>query len=360
VASATYNAANHQLTFGNTTLTYDLNGNLTNDGTNTYTWDSRNRLTAISGGISASFQYDAQGRRTSKTVNAVQTGFLYDGVKPVQELNGTTVVANLLVGLGIDEYLIRTDTSGSSHFLSDALGSTVALSDGTGALPTTYTYAPFGAASPSGSVSANAFDYTGRENDGTGLHYFRARYHHPGLQRFISEDPIRFAGGVNLYAHVLNNPLRWTDPLGLNVVLRRARCCYGFDHVGILVTNEDVGPYPTVGFYPTTQHRPFDQGVVLNDSARVWDWEWVGDPLIIKTTPKQDQMIREFIKQRTTEPGRYNILSGRHCGGFVQEALRKGKIDPYPDVANPGSFFEALKALNDARVDFTQGVTRQE
>jgi RHS Repeat len=168
VASATYNAANHQLTFGNTTLTYDLNGNLTNDGTNTYTWDSRNRLTAISGGISASFQYDAQGRRTSKTVNAVQTGFLYDGVKPVQELNGTTVVANLLVGLGIDEYLIRTDTSGSSHFLSDALGSTVALSDGTGALPTTYTYAPFGAASPSGSVSANAFDYTGRENDGTG------------------------------------------------------------------------------------------------------------------------------------------------------------------------------------------------
>jgi hypothetical protein len=67
LASATYNAANHQLTFGSTTLTYDLNGNLTGDGTTTYTWDARNRLVGMSGGSGASFQYDAQGRRASKT-----------------------------------------------------------------------------------------------------------------------------------------------------------------------------------------------------------------------------------------------------------------------------------------------------
>jgi RHS repeat-associated protein len=220
VASATYNAANHQLTFGGATLTYDLNGNLTSDGTNTYTWDARNRLVAISGGNSASFQYDAQGRRTSKTINSAQTGFLYDGLTPVQELNGTTVVANLLPGLGIDEYLTRTDTGGSTHFLSDALGSTVALSDGTGALPTSYTYAPFGAASLSGSASGNTFDYTGRENDGTGLHFYRARYYYPGLQRFILEDPLGLEGSFNnLYVYVENNPTGYTDPTGLVVLL---------------------------------------------------------------------------------------------------------------------------------------------
>jgi RHS repeat-associated protein len=137
----------------------------------------------------------------------------------VQELNGTTVVANLLTGLGIDEYLTRTDTGGSSHFLSDALGSTVALSDGAGALPTSYTYAPFGAASLTGSATANAFDYTGRENDGTGLHYYRARYYHPTLQRFISEDPIGIRGGdVDFYAYVANNPMGQRDPLGLQAV----------------------------------------------------------------------------------------------------------------------------------------------
>src|SRR5205809_5912665 len=139
VASAAYNAANHQLTFGGQTLTYDLNGNLTSDGTNAYTWDARNRLVAISGGNTGAFQYDAQGRRTSKTINTAQTGFVYDGLTPVQELNGSTVVANLLTGLSIDEYLTRTDTSGASYFLADALGSTVALSDATGGLPTSYT-----------------------------------------------------------------------------------------------------------------------------------------------------------------------------------------------------------------------------
>jgi YD repeat-containing protein len=168
-------------------LTYDLNGNLTSDGTNTYTWDARNRLMSISDGSAASFQYDPLGRRTSRTVNSSQTGVLHDGVNPVQELTGTTVTANLLTGLGVDEYLTRTDTSGASHFLSDALGSTVALTDAVGSLPTSYTYQPFGATSLSGSATGNAFDYTGREDDGTGLKYYRARYYHPGLQRFISE-----------------------------------------------------------------------------------------------------------------------------------------------------------------------------
>src|SRR5437867_3317558 len=49
----------------------------------------------------------------------------------------------------------------------------------------------------------------------TGLHYYRARYYHPGLQRFISEDPIGFGGGPNLYAYVLNSPTTRVDPSGL-------------------------------------------------------------------------------------------------------------------------------------------------
>jgi RHS repeat-associated protein len=213
LTSAIYNAANQQLTFENTALSYDVNGNLTSDGTNTYTWDARNRLASIAGGSAASFQYDAQGRRTSKTVNAIQTGFLYDGWTPVQELNGSSVVANVLAGVGIDEYLTRTDTNGTSYFLADVQGSTVALSDATGAVATSYTYAPFGETSRSGSATANAFDYTGREDDGTGLRYYRARYYSPKLQRFVSEDPQRAT--LHLYGYVGNSPLLATDPFGL-------------------------------------------------------------------------------------------------------------------------------------------------
>jgi YD repeat-containing protein len=134
VASATYNAANHQLTFGSQMLTYDLSGNLTSDGVNTYTWDVRNQLAAISGASSASFASDALGRRRQKIINGSTTTFLYDGLNAVQETTGSGV-ANLLTGLGFDEVLMRTDAAGSSHFLADALGSVFALADASGAMP---------------------------------------------------------------------------------------------------------------------------------------------------------------------------------------------------------------------------------
>ena len=216
--AATYDAANRQLTLGNTSLSHDLNGNLTSDGINAYSWDARNRLTAISGDMAADFQYDALGRRIRKRIDAVETGFLYDHLTPVQEQSGSTVVANLFTGLGIDEYLTRTDADGAHHFLADLLGSTIALTDSIGSVPTSYTYEPFGVTTLSGSLTGNAFDYTGRENDRTGLKYYRARYYSPALHRFISEDPIGFAGGTpNLYSYVANNPLNATDPTGLLV-----------------------------------------------------------------------------------------------------------------------------------------------
>jgi len=221
LASASYNANNQQLTFGTTTETYDLNGNLatsTDAGvTTTYTWNARNQLTAISRtGFTASFTYDSFGRRTGRTVNGTVTNYVYDGLNPVQEKNGTTVTANLLTGLGIDEFFTRTDSIGIRSLLPDALGSTVALGDGTGTLQTQYTYEPFGFVSQTGTASTSSYKYTGREDDGTGIFYYRARYYQPRFQRFVSEDPIGFAGGdLNVYAYVQNNPVNLTDPDGL-------------------------------------------------------------------------------------------------------------------------------------------------
>jgi RHS repeat-associated protein len=215
LASATYNAANHQLTFGSQVLTYDLNGNLTSDGASTYTWDVRNRLAANTGPSPASFIYDGAGRRRTKTINGSNTSFLYDGLNPVQEQAGSSI-RNLLTGLGVDEFLTRDDGTGTRGLLGDALGSTLALVDEGGAVAATYTYDPFGTTTVTGSPGPNTLTYTGREDDGTGLKYYRARYYHPGLQRFISEDPLGFEGGdPNLYAYVANNPVQWTDPLGL-------------------------------------------------------------------------------------------------------------------------------------------------
>jgi RHS repeat-associated protein len=223
IASTAYNAANHQTTFGDKTLTYDNNGNLQTvtdgTGTTTYTWNARNQLTGISGpGVSASFVYDGLGRREAKTINGNLTEFLFDGRNPVQESSGSTVLANILPGLRIDEFLTRTDVVAgvTSNLLTDALGSPVAVTDAAGTVQTEYTYEPFGQTTIAGAPNSNPYQYTGRENDGTGLYYYRGRYYNPLLQRFISEDPIGFNGqDWNLFAYVFNNPLLFIDPFGL-------------------------------------------------------------------------------------------------------------------------------------------------
>jgi len=214
VTSGVYNAANQLTSWAGSTFSYDLNGNLTGDGTNTYSWDARNQLSGMSGGVSASFGYDAFGRRRTKTVGSAQTGFLYDGVNFVQELNGSTVTANLLTG-GVDEVFQRTEGSTKRHPVTDALGSVIGLTDGTGALATEYSFEPYGKASSTGSADTNGQKYTGREDDGTGLFYYRARYYMPGCGRFVSEDPLGINAGANPYQYVSGNPITSTDPLGL-------------------------------------------------------------------------------------------------------------------------------------------------
>jgi RHS repeat-associated protein len=92
----------------------------------------------------------------------------------------------------------------------------VGLADSTGAIRTSYGYDPYGNTGATGTANDNSYQYAGRENDGTGLYFNRARYYDPSWGRFISQDPIGFAGGdVNLYQYVRANPISASDPIGL-------------------------------------------------------------------------------------------------------------------------------------------------
>jgi len=200
-------------------LSYDANGNLTFDGTNTYTWNARNQLTQVSqnGVAQLSYAYDAMGRRTSKTNQGTATQFLYDGDNAVQEAQGGTVNP-ILVGLEDDERFARNDVTGRTYFLTDALGSTIALTDLTGAIREQYSYDPYGNVTPSDTTTGftNPYQYTGREVDAPGLYYYRARYYSPMMGGFISEDPAEFLGGqLTFYGYAGGDPLDFTDPMGL-------------------------------------------------------------------------------------------------------------------------------------------------
>jgi len=202
---------------------HDLNGNLTNDGTFTYTYNPRNQLTLVKQGnqTRGSYLYDGLGRRVSRTVGNSTTKPAYDGWNLAQErASNGSVTANYLTGLGLDQPFIRTPSSGSArYYLSDALGSIVGLASPTGTVPTTYTYEPYGKTTVSGTNSASFLGFTGRENDSTGtlsLYNYRARGYSPVLHRFLTEDPIGLIGGVNLYGYVEGGPTYLIDPLGLD------------------------------------------------------------------------------------------------------------------------------------------------
>ncbi len=113
----------------------------------------------------------------------------------------------------IDEPLARITPDGAvRYYHADALGSIIALTDENGNMTARYNYSPFGQTEivldTDGSGAANPFRYTGREQDETGDYYYRARYYSPEMGRFLSEDPIGFAGGdVNFYSYVGNSPV---------------------------------------------------------------------------------------------------------------------------------------------------------
>lgn len=224
VNNTSHDDANEMLAYNGKTIAYDQNGNLQTRtdscGTTTFTWDARNRLTAINGfkpdcsALSASFSYDTVNRRTAKTINGVTTQYLYDGWDVIQETT-SGIKTNYIRTLNIDEPLTRTNETTTRHYLKDALGSVIGLTDDTGALTTSYAYDAFGNVT-TGEASDNPFQFTGRENDGTGLYHYRLRNYSPEMQRFISEDPIRLAGGgINFYSMTGNDPVNRIDPLGL-------------------------------------------------------------------------------------------------------------------------------------------------
>ena len=220
LATGTYDDSNRLTLRSGTTYSYDDVGNMTSDGTRTFAWNPRGQLTQITGGsTAAAFVYDAKGRRRQATFNGVATSFLYDGVNVAQDLQAGAAITTYTNSLAIDSTVARTDAGGTQGRLSDALGSTLALTDGAGNVATDYTHDPFGTPYTLGAATTNRIGYAGREIDPTGLSFNRNRYYNPGLARFTSEDPIGLnAGQTNRYAYVGNDPMQFIDPYGLGYV----------------------------------------------------------------------------------------------------------------------------------------------
>ncbi|EAA5569597.1 RHS repeat protein, partial [Salmonella enterica subsp. enterica] len=212
---------------------YNEWGELTTRRDQQLEWNAQGQLTrVISGNTETHYGYDALGRRIRKATYGRHTGhtarsrtdFVWEGFRLLQENvqqqgwrtylydaeQPYTPVASV-TGRGESRqvWYYHTDVTGTPQEVTAADGTLVWAGYIRG----------FGEnaadISNSGAYFHQPLRLPGQYfDDETGLHYNLFRYYAPECGRFVSQDPIGLAGGINLYQYA-PNPLSWIDPLGL-------------------------------------------------------------------------------------------------------------------------------------------------
>ncbi len=225
--NASYNETTNRISLVGTsfTPTYDNNGNVLNDGVNTYTWDADgNSITVDTVGAT----FDALDRMVEQNPSSgVNTEIVYapTGAK-LALMSGSTgqTLQNAFINLPGQATAVYT-SSGLDHYRhSDWLGSARLTSSPSQTVLSTTAYAPFGetyATYPNPSASADP-SFTGENSDTVSGEYDFLYREYSTQGRWPSPDPAGQAAANpinpqswNRYAYVVNNPLGFTDPLGL-------------------------------------------------------------------------------------------------------------------------------------------------
>jgi RHS repeat-associated protein len=204
---------------------FDSAGNMTSGGGVAYTFDAENRIASAFDGMNvpSSYSYDSDGRRVRKVTPGGTTIFVYDAMgQLVAEFNDSA----------------PSGTNKTHYITSDTLGTPRLITNASGDVESRHDYLPFGeeiGAGIGGRMTAQGYGqpdsvrqrFSGKERDSeTGLDFFGARHYSSGLGRFTSVDPIELTAErlldpqrLNLYEYCRNDPLKYVDPDGEDLVL---------------------------------------------------------------------------------------------------------------------------------------------
>jgi RHS repeat-associated protein len=219
-----HNNMNELVSIDGVQLTYDDNGNLVDDGTNTYEYDFENRLIRVirnsDNTVLGEYLYDAVGRRVQKSVAGTVTEYVYFNNQLIQEYANGSLSREYVTGTTTNNGVLFIGAA-QHAYINDSLGNIIGITDSSGDIVEQYIYSPYG--------SVSIFDTSGtqmsdslleneqmfammRFDNESGLYHTLHRKYSPDHGRFTSHDPIR---SLKRYAYAASNPINYFDPLGL-------------------------------------------------------------------------------------------------------------------------------------------------
>jgi RHS repeat-associated protein len=198
---------------------------MTNDGTHSYTYDANGNITAVDGGSTATYTYDALNHRVQTVIGSATTEFLFNANgQRVSVWNG----ANNTQYSGVYYWgskPVAFYNNGQTYFQhQDWEGTERMRTSYNGSKAATFTSLPFGDAQTTASGSnLDAYHFAGTDEDiETGTDHAQFRQYNSTQGRWMRPDPYRGSYDLsnpqsfNRYAYALNNPLSYIDPSGLD------------------------------------------------------------------------------------------------------------------------------------------------
>jgi len=312
----------------------------------------------------ATYTYNALGQRITKTVDGTTTIFQYDlqgnliaeidaaTEQPLREhihINNEPIAQLSIAPNGsVSEQYVHADHLGTPTLMTDAQGKVVADIEST----------PFGESY----IDYAAIDHYRRfrgqyKDEETGLHYNYFRDYDPSLGRYIQSDPNGLSGGLNTYAYVGSNPLKYSDPYGLDILLQTHPVAFGFDHAKLTIvpnnqtawandprfsnTLPDGRQYATLGAGP-------DGGDLVSNLNRSRDINLANNQTSSKCPtpnqyPTEDDLIRSLLdadqKYRDNLDYEYfpqSFTDGYNSNSYLNGLLRAVGINMPTPPSTPG------------------------
>lgn len=324
---------------GNQTISYDKQGNPTSYLGHTLTWEKEKQLKSFDG---IQYIYNANGIRTSKSVNGVKHGYILDGTKILREVWSNNTLIPLYDNEDSVCGIIFNNTP--FYFHKSLQGDVIGITNKNGETVARYTYDAWGECTIAQDMSdcsiaaVNPFRYRGYYFDSEiGMYYLQSRYYNPSVGKFINADEtVNIGAGCtiqsfNLFAYAENNPISMIDESGhaaINVICAAIGAVVGW-FFGDWIAKK-------LGYYSGWKYWAIRAGVVVGGAVI----GWFAGTLITK-------LVATYLKSNPATV--FKICNRLGAKGF-KSAMEFLGINPFTLAMDSSKFIAIARLFNDKTV----------